>query len=288
MDDSAQEDARNGPSQHARSTWRGRVLNEADRIEPLLEGSTAPPEVRDAVTAKLAAAREAAATRKHRWRDWVTGVSFDRAWSSLQSAEELLIDYIPDRDLKASLPDLISELEARLTREDSRLDKYRKELVTCGQPDPEHLTPPQRAQIKAARHTANTAAYVAQGVVRRWRNLLFAVGLAVFVVALVVAVLDLTVPDFLPLEDRVGGANQVWEVELMGALGGAIGAVLAINRFSGFTDPNGLPLYQALLRIPVAAAVALLGVLLLQNGVIDALKPQSADAVLAYAVVFGY
>src|SRR3954454_21282577 len=211
MDDLPQEDESKSPSQHARSTWRGRILNEADRIESLLEGSTAPPDARDAIAAKLAAAREAAATRKHRWRDWVTGVSFDRAWSSLQSAEELLIDYIPDRDLKASLADLISELEARLTREDSRLDKYRKELVTCGQPDPEHLTPPQRAQIKAAKHTANTAAYVAQGVVRRWRNLLFAVGLAVLVGDVVVAFLDLAVTDFLPLEDRVGGSNQVWE-----------------------------------------------------------------------------
>jgi hypothetical protein len=280
------EDANKRRSGGASSAWRGRVVNEADRLDALLTVCDPPPEVRAAAAARIAAAREAA--RTHLRRDWFTGVSFDRAWSSLQAAEELLIVYMPARDLKAVTPDLIAELESRLTSEDPRLAKYRKELETCGQPNPEELTPAQRSQIRAARHTANTAAYVAQGVVRRWRNLLLAVGAAIFFVAVLVAILDLAVPDFLPLEDPSGGSNQVWEVELMGALGGAIGAVFAINRFSGYTDPNGLPLYQALLRIPVAAAVALLGVLLLQNNVIDALKPQSADAVLAYAVVFGY
>ncbi len=74
----------------------------------------------------------------------------------------------------------------------------------------------------------------------------------------------------------------------MGAFGGAIAAVVAINRFSGFTDPYGLPLYQALVRIPMASATALFGVVLMQSGVLDALKPQSGTKILAYAVLFGY
>lgn len=273
-----------------RGTWRGRAQNEADRLDAQLTRCGSDAQVRPAVAQQLDLARAAATAGGPvaRFWDWLTGVSFDRAWSALHTADELLTDCMPWQDLRSSRSDLIAELEARLKPEDSRLKAYRQALETCAPADLEDLSRVQRADIRAAKHTANTASLVAQGVVRRWRNLLLAVGAAIFAVDLILAILDLAVPDFLPLEDSSGGANQVWEVEIMGAFGGAIAAVFTITRFSGYTDPNGLPLYQALLRIPVAAAVALLGVLLLQSGVIDALKRQPADAILAYSVLFGY
>jgi hypothetical protein len=275
----------------ARSTWRGRVLNEAERLESQLAAcadDAGRAAVEPAVRASIERARAAALTRKRQLRDWFTGVSFDKAWSALQEADELLTQCLPSPELRAATADLLADLEARLTPGDTRLQKYREELETCGKSSDADLTPGELATIRAARHTANTAAYVAQGVVRRWRNLLFAVGAAVLAVAVALAIIAAAVHDFLPLEDGHGGANQVWQIELMGAFGGAIGAVLAVNRFSGYTDPNGLPLYQALLRIPMAAAVSLLGVILLQSKVLDALQPQQADIVLAYAVLFGY
>jgi hypothetical protein len=275
--------------------WRGRALNEAERLADRLS-AVRPPEtaeqhkVIEAITRNIERARAAAGPRGRIGRlfDWFSGVPFEKAWSSLQAADELLALCEPWADLSASTADLLAALEANLKQGDSRLRSYRKILDTCAADGLTNLTDVQRATIRAARHTANTAAYVSQGVVRRWRNLLLAVGFAVGLAAVVLAIVHEIQPEFLPLDAPSGGSNEVWQVELLGAFGGAIGAVLAINRFSGYTDPNGLPLYQALLRIPMAAAVSLLGVLLLQSGIIDALKPQPTGAVLAYAVLFGY
>jgi hypothetical protein len=115
---------------------------------------------------------------------------------------------------------------------------------------------------------------------------------SVTLLALVVAGLHALVPNFLSLAP-VGvpghsGAVEPWAVELVGAVGGAIAALLALNRFSGFTDPFGLPTVQALVRIPTAAVTSLFGVVLMQTSALDALKPQQGTKVLAYAFLFGY
>lgn len=278
-------------TEHPRSTWRARVLNEAQRLEDDL--AALPPDVPDvkAAAVNIARARAAAAPDGGWWtriRDWRSGGAFETAWSSLHAAGELLTMHRTADELRAAIPDLLAELETILKPSDSRLARYRATLDAIAKS--RDLTPDHRAQIRAARRTANTAAYVAQGVVRRWRNLLLAVAVSLFVVVVALAIVDAAVSDFLPLEGPGGGDGTVdaWKIELLGAFGGAVAAVLAINRFSGYTDPHGLPLYQAILRIPMAAATSVLGIVLLQNEVIDALKPQPDDAALAYAVLFGY
>lgn len=283
-------------AEHPQGTWRARVLNEAQRLEGDLRAL--PPDASvdaEAIQHNIDRARAATAPAGilKRLRDWLSGAAFETAWSSLHGADEQLTMGRRPEDLRATTTDLVAALDTCLKPDDRRLVKYRKALESIGQPaEPEsrELTEDQRAEIRAALRAANTAAYVAQGVVRRWRNLLLIVGVALFVVVVALALVDATASDFLPLEGEGGEADSVdaWKVELMGAFGGAIAAVLAINRFAGYTDPHGLPLYQALLRIPMAAATSLLGIVLLQSGVLDALEPQPSGAVLAYAVLFGY
>jgi hypothetical protein len=41
-------------------------------------------------------------------------------------------------------------------------------------------------------------------------------------------------------------------------------------------------------KLPLSALTALVGIMLLQSNVIDALEPLPAPGVLAYAVIFGY
>ena len=273
-----------------RGTWRARVLNEARRLENDLV--SVPPEAAAPIRKNIECARAVVthAGPLDRLRDWLSGAAFETAWASLHAADELLTLVQPPEDIRAGITDIVAELDASLKPNDRRLARYRMELglLAAGR---EELPPEGRAQVRAARRTANTAKYVSQGVVRRWRNLLLGVGTAVFVVLVVLAAVDLLAPGFHPLGGATGPAGdstQVWEVELMGAFGGAIAAVLAISRFSGNTDPNGLPLYQALLRIPMAAAAAVFGVLLMQSGVVAALESQPPNAVLAYAIFFGY
>lgn len=95
-------------------------------------------------------------------------------------------------------------------------------------------------------------------------------------------------------DDGAQGENQqddclldrVWQTELLGALGGLAAALAGIRRLRGFRNPYNLPLVQALLKIPSGALTGLLGVVLMQSGIVF-LEPQSGGALVAYAVVFG-
>jgi hypothetical protein len=287
------------PPPKGTGTWRALVFAEADHLEDELERITHPdpnaPEAReyDRIRRNIALARAAAGAGRWPWRpsEWYSGARIETAWASLHRAGEELIDLQDSTVVIAQIPDILAAIEASLKPDDPRATSFEpvlKALIEAQQPL--DLSPAARAQIRAARRAANVASDAAHGVVRRWRNLLLIVGLFVGVVVALLAVIHAFVPDFLSLDPpaRMADAVEVWAVEAVGAFGGAIAAVLAINRFSGFSDPYGLPLYQALLRIPMATATALLGVVLMQNSVIDALKPQTGTKLLAYAILFGY
>jgi hypothetical protein len=63
--------------------------------------------------------------------------------------------------------------------------------------------------------------------------------------------------------------------------------VLALRSYTGFQFTYGLPFVQAWLKGGLGAATGLMGVLLVQSGVISSLKPQSGGGVMATAIVFG-
>jgi len=52
--------------------------------------------------------------------------------------------------------------------------------------------------------------------------------------------------------------------------------------------PERLPVYQALIRVPTGAAVALAAVILMQSGQIKGLSPQTGLSILAVALLCGY
>jgi hypothetical protein len=165
------------------------------------------------------------------------------------------------------------------------------DVLVMNQPQ-EQLTATLRGKLKAVRSAANIASDTAHETVRSWRNLLFVGGSVLGVLAAVVTAVHVAVPSFFSLVPsgvtQKGDAIEPWQVVLVGSLGGALAAVLALIRFSGYTDPAGLPVVQALLRIPTAAVTSLIGVLLMQTATLDVLKPQNGATVLAYAFFFGY
>jgi hypothetical protein len=121
-------------------------------------------------------------------------------------------------------------------------------LVIDQQPDT--LTAILRSKLKAVRTVANVASDTAHETVRRWRNLLLLGAFMLGGRALAITIVHAAVPTFFslvpaPPVKQVGDAIEPWEAALIGSLGGALAGVLALNRFSGFTDPTGLPVLQA-------------------------------------------
>jgi hypothetical protein len=152
--------------------------------------------------------------------------------------------------------------------------------------------PTERPELRRYQDCANTASEEAIGNGRSLRNLLIVIGACIAVVLLALAVLHAVAPRLLDLADHSVGrstdAADVWQIELIGAVGGMIAAVFTISKLGGFSGPYRLPVYQALIRVPAGALVALTAVVLTQSGQIKAIGTQSRLSVPAVALLFGY
>jgi hypothetical protein len=291
-----------------RRGWQAGLASQVQRLSDELETLPAPPEearaefegYRRVVERHLERAREALepAGPIRALRDWYSGASVEAASTSLHRASEVLLVIQSPAALASELPDIMAAFESNLAADDPRRLELKPALeeaarILLHEQQLDAMTVALRAKLRAARRAANAVSSAAQASVRRWRNALVWAGASVTLLVLALAVIHAFVPDFLSLEPaEPKGAPapvQPWAVELVGAAGGALAALLALTRFSGFTDPFGLPTAQALLRIPTAAATSLFGVVLMQTAALDVLRPQqNGTKVLAFAFLFGY
>jgi hypothetical protein len=199
------------------------------------------------------------------------------------------------RAVKNRIPDIDTALRSNLKEDDTRLKPATARLTELAKFKPAELDDAAREELRHYQQTANYAGDEAHANVRAQRNLLIAVGLSVSLGLLLFAVLHAVAPGFIDLTGpapakgaRHADAIEVWEAEGVGALGGLIAAVFTISRLGGFAGPYRLPVYQALIRVPAGAAVALAAVLLLQSDQIKALGAQTGLGVLVVALLFGY
>lgn len=86
----------------------------------------------------------------------------------------------------------------------------------------------------------------------------------------------------------VTGAD-LFIVELVGLAAAAVAAAAAIHGIRGSSEPYGLPVALAVLKLPTGALTALLGLLLMRGQFIPGLSALDSSAqILAWALVFGY
>jgi hypothetical protein len=134
---------------------------------------------------------------------------------------------------------------------------------------------------------------------RSFRNILSGVSLAVLFFAVALAVLGAVWPETLQL-CFTGATNSVCPtgdtalgrdalvVEALGAAGGALAAVLAVSRMQGTSTPYSVPLAVAMLKLPVGALSAILGLVLIHGEFVPGLTNlDTSGQILAYAIVLG-
>ena len=90
------------------------------------------------------------------------------------------------------------------------------------------------------------------------------------------------------VRDTVQSAD-ILVVELVGLAAAAVAAAAAIRGVHGSSEPHGLPVALALLKLPTGALTAVLGLLLMRGQFIPGLTALDSSAqILAWALVFGY
>ena len=257
------------------SNWRSAVLRQAARLTDELEALTPQTPASSSqiqitqVRKRIGAAQAIALGKARPWarlRDWWTGNSVETAWDHLQTAREDLFLVEPGTQVRSQLP----ALQRRLTKvspdpaHDPQLNALKKIASSNGD-----LSTDDRQQIRAA-HEHVRAVEDDHSEARAFRNNLLMLTLGLGIAAVVLAAITADGFDYL----------------LVGAGAGLLTTALAWRNLTHLTGPFAINTTQAALKVPAGATAAVLGVILVQSGIISGLTVNSASA-YGYAVVFG-
>jgi hypothetical protein len=87
--------------------------------------------------------------------------------------------------------------------------------------------------------------------------------------------------------EPLGG--DVLIVALLGLLGGALTAAISIRNLKGTSTPYDVPVALAMLKVPLGAFTAILGLVAIQGDFVPGLSVlDSQGQILAYALIFGF
>jgi hypothetical protein len=185
----------------------------------------------------------------------------------------------------------------------------------------------ERGRIVSAVRAASSAALREQLRVRSFRNVLIATTVVMTLLAIGIAVIGLLNPARIPMcfhpersgqtvvvcptgqsalldtgqqagpaqpdvDDVVKQTAGPWDlftVEAVGLIAAAVAAAAAIRGIRGSSEPYGLPVALAALKLPTGAVTAFLGLVLMRGQFVPGLSALDTPAqILAWALVFGY
>jgi hypothetical protein len=97
-------------------------------------------------------------------------------------------------------------------------------------------------------------------------------------------------PDVDDVVKTTAGRADLLVVELIGrTAAAAVAAATALRGIGGSSEPYGLPVALATLKLPLGAVTAFLGLLLMRGQFVPGLSALDTSAqILAWALVFGY
>jgi hypothetical protein len=239
-----------------------------------------------------------------RWGNWWRGTLVEAAYRNLHAARAQLVDLYDEADLAAEVPSAISRAQATMHREDPRC---------IAVADLEALpVPKRRARLRALIEDGYEGLDQQHAQLRSFRNIVLLsalviaalVGVTVLVVSLHPSVMPLCFPHEIitakgtvehglncPTRSRTTAPSggDVLIVALLGLLGGALAASVSIRNLKGTSTPYDVPVALAMLKGPLGAFTAIVGLVAIQGDFIPGLSVlDSQEQILAYALILGY
>jgi hypothetical protein len=218
---------------------------------------------------------------------WAYGADQETAWLALHTAETELTLARPEPAVRAEITGLLAKVDAYFS---SKAEPGRgwTDMLTKQETAPDL----DRYAIREVTQAVFGESDQRFERMRSFRNILVA---ATFIVALADAALaafpalmtDWLGVIFCPTTSTSCPVdNDVWKVELLGALGGLLIALATLQRLRGYRNPYALPFVQALLKIPAGALTGLIGTVIVQSGAFS-IDPVSGNKLVAYVILFG-
>jgi len=218
---------------------------------------------------------------------WWTGYEVEEAWSALHAAQEALVAVQDEATLRTQLSDLEAGIDSNLAS-DPRTKPFKDSLAAIRRKST--ITTADRETIRGIRMVVNATSDAAHRDVRSFRNAITVIGAVLGLVALGIASIAATdrhLQGVFDVQNMSSGRWMGFELLLIGALAGLTGLLLSLKKFSDFQSSYSLTLAQAFVKGAAGAAAALLGILLVQSGLINSLSTTDRLWLYGYAVLFG-
>ena len=236
--------------------------------------------------------------------NWFQGVLVETAYRNLHAARAQLVDLYSEPDIDAEMPSAVGRAHATLNRDDPR-------CISLGQLRAMPLDR-RRAWLRRLVEDGYEGVDAKHAQLRSFRNTtLYAAALTIVLVALTVIVVSrnpTVMPLCFPVPDSpvTGNAGvlkncptgshvprptggDIWVVALLGLLGGALAATVAIRKLQGSSTPYDVPVALAWLKVPLGAFMAILGLVAIQGGFIPGLTAlDTQEQILAWALLLGF
>jgi uncharacterized membrane protein len=152
-------------------------------------------------------------------------------------------------------------------------------------PEPHRVERADRVMLRELRRSQNESWEIARSRLRIFRNILSGTIPFLAIVLVIAAVMSWHDPTLVSLRPNPE-SSDVALVEFLGAFGGLLSAVATIRSLRNYQRFYGLPLAQTILKLPAGAATALVGIILLQHGLLG-ITAIDWDKVIPYALAFG-
>jgi len=279
---------REPPPPHQKALWRQLVYNRATRDRAELKFNSAIDWGHKKSIEKLLEQAQVAAGERISPLRWWNGSSQERAWLSLHEAEAEFDEELCNPELEAQAHDLLAKAEHLLKPGDERVKAVSDALAEPRWAPRPRLKPVTVAHLSRAVYDAMDRRF-AESLACRNRiirlTLISLVALGLLMAALATNAIHLGVGT--PAPSALEGALLV---PLFGAIGALIIAIPPLARVTGSSNPFGLQHYQMLLKVTMGPVFAILGVMLLQSGLIPGVQPATSmrfPDLLVWALVFG-
>ena len=232
---------------------------------------------------------------------WWRGTLVESAFQDLHAARAQMIDVYADEEVAAEIPAALARSQQALHPDDPRqLAGESLSRMTIGQ---------QRAFLRRAIEDSYDAMDHQHERLRNFRNIILMAALCITVLVGATILIVRANPTYIPLcfaasGDAIEGSSfncptgtdvsgnrssDIVVVALLGLLGGALAAAVSIRNLRGTSTPYDVPVALALLKVPLGAFTAIVGLVALQGSFVPGLSAlDSQQQILAYALVLGY
>ena len=232
---------------------------------------------------------------------WWRGTLVEVAFQNLHAARAQMVDVYSDEEIAAEIPSALARSQQSLHGDDPRrLVSEALTRMAIGQ---------QRAFLRRAIEDSYDAMDRQHERLRSFRNIILMSALCMAVLVGVTVLVVRANPTYIPLCFGAGGqgiegasfncptgtgvpgsrGSDVIVVALLGLLGGSLAAAVSIRNLRGTSTPYDVPVALALLKVPLGAFTAIVGLVALQGSFVPGLSAlDSQQQILAYALLLGY